>query len=109
MDVPQMISDLTAHFESWKSAAVADAEKFAAAHLPLLNGLKAVADNPVVQAILRAEHISPEFLSALASVIDRTEESLATAEAAKNAAEAAAAGAQAGQEAPAPPEPAPAG
>ena len=90
MDVPQLISELTVHFDSLKAAAVADAEKFAAAHLPLLHDLAAVAGNPVVQAVLRAEHISPEFLSAMAAVIDRTEAELAAAEAARQAAEQAA-------------------
>ena len=95
MDVPQMISDLTSHFEQWKTTAAADAEKFAAEHLPMLNDLARVAGNPVVQAILSAVHISPEVLSALSTVITQTEAGLAASEAARTAAEAAAAAAAA--------------
>ena len=91
MDVDAMISDLTSHFDSWKAAAVADAEKFAAEHLPVLNDLKAAAGNPVVQSVLAAEHVSPEILAGLATVIDKLEADLAASEAARQAAEAAAA------------------
>lgn len=98
MDVPQMISDLTSHFATLAS----DAERFAAEHLPVLQDLAAAASNPVVASVLRAVHIPPEVLAALASVIDQAEAGLAASEAARQAAEAARQAAEAALQPPAP-------
>jgi hypothetical protein len=95
MDLDAMISDLKTHYENAK----ADAERFLGEQLPELSDLVGkAASNPVAVSILKAVHLSPEFLSALAAVIDKTEADLAAAEAAAPPAPVEAA---AGQEVPA--------
>ena len=56
----------------------AEAEEFAEQHLPVLADLATkAAANPVIASILKAEHLSPTFLTALASAIDEAEAELA--------------------------------
>lgn len=86
LDLNMVLDDLKAHFES----AEADARKFAEEYLPGLADLAGkAAANPVVVSVLNAVHLSPEFLSALAAVIDKTEADLAAAAAAPGPAPAA--------------------
>jgi hypothetical protein len=55
-----------------------DVVEFAETHLPALEAWVEKAEaNPVVAAILKAEHLSPTFLSAMASAIEEAEAELA--------------------------------
>lgn len=103
-----MIDDLKAHFQN----AEADASKFLTEHLPALASVaEKASSNPVVDAVLAAAHLSPDWFTALAEVINKADAALGVAVEARAAAEAAAAAAT-GQPVPEPvaepvPEPVP--
>ena len=103
MDLPTVISDLKAHFESAK----ADAEKFAAEYLP---GLADLADkassNPLAVAALNVVHVSPKILQGLADSLMEMDADLGQQQEATAAAQAQLAAATAPPAAE--PEPAPA-
>ena len=102
MDLPTVINDLKAHFESAK----ADAEKFAAEYLPDLAGLADKASsNPLAAAALNVVHVSPEILQGLADTLMKLDAELGQQQDATAQAQAQLAAATAP---PAEPEPAPA-
>ena len=73
MDLMQIVEWLKAKEERAK----ADAIEFGEVHLPVLAELaQKAAANPVCVSILRAEHLSPTFLTALAAAIDEADAEL---------------------------------
>jgi hypothetical protein len=103
MDLSTMIGDLKAHFQN----AETEAEKFLGEHLPALASLadKAAA-NPAVDAIMAAEHLSPDWFTSIADVINKADAALGVAVDARAAAEASAAAATQAAGVPAEPDPA---
>lgn len=99
-----MINDLKSHFESEKTSV----ETFLGVHLPALAAVaEKASSNPVVDAVMAAAHLSPDWFTALAEVINKADAALGVAVEARAAAEAAAAAAT-GQPVPEPvPEPVP--
>jgi hypothetical protein len=69
-----IVNELKSHFETAKT----DAEKFLTDHLPRLAALaEHAAANPVVDAILKAEHLTPSILQTLADLINGADAELA--------------------------------
>jgi hypothetical protein len=92
MDLSAMITDLKAHFETEKL----DVEKFLTGHLPALAGVaEKAAANPVIDAALAAVHLSPDWFTSLADVINKADAALGVAVQAREEAEATAAAAAA--------------
>lgn len=74
MGVTEIVDWLKAKEERIKGEAV----EFAEQHLPVLDEwVRKAAANPVVAAILKAEHLSPTFLAAMAAAIEEAEAELA--------------------------------
>lgn len=92
MDLNEITGWLGAKFQRDKD----ELEQFLGEHLPVLaNFAQKAATNPLIASILRAEHISPEWFTALADVVDKADGALKVAADAKAAAEAVAAAATA--------------
>lgn len=69
-----IVNELKAHFEDEKTKV----EGFLADHLPRLAALaEHAAANPVVDAILKAEHLTPSILQTLADLINGADAELA--------------------------------
>jgi hypothetical protein len=87
VDLTGMINDLRTHFETEK----ASVETFLGEHLPALAVVaEKAASNPVIDAVLAAAHLSPDWFTALAEVITKADAALHVAVEARAAAEAAA-------------------
>jgi hypothetical protein len=90
--IAELFSDLKAHLEH--------SAELAASHGPALASIaEKAASNPVIDAVMNAAHLSPDWFTALADVINRADAALgvaadATAAAQAQAAAAAAAAAQ---------------
>jgi hypothetical protein len=92
MNVSEALSGVKAWFEKTDG----EVTQFLEQHLPVLSNLaEKAAANPVVDAVMASVHLSPEWFTALADVINKAEGALSVAADAKAQAEAAAAAAQA--------------
>jgi hypothetical protein len=72
------LNEIVAWLKEKEERAAAEAEEFAAQHLPVLADLaEQAASNPLVDAALKVVHVSPEILSGMASVLLKLDADLA--------------------------------